>query len=148
MDRVLLTQGCGVNNSRYLILSHLLPRCFWHSLDQPQKDERMNQPRTHQVALSSCILYHYEMGWEWSKKRFSNDLATTNPYLIQWQCRIHSYYFETVYWFGIANSDYQTLKIVKINSSKNRQMTVAESREQYFELLRMQNSQYFPEIRP
>ena len=31
--------------------------------------------------------------------------------------------FKLVYWFVIPNSDPQTLKSVKINSSKNRQMT-------------------------
>ena len=48
-------------------------------------------------------------------------------------------------------SQTQTLKNVKINSSKNRQLTFhtlvpqcVEPREEYFELLRMQNSQNFP----
>ena len=45
-----------------------------------------------------------------------------------------------VYRFGIPNSDPQTLKNVKINSSKNRQMTC---REQCFEQFRMQNSHNF-----
>ena len=60
-----------------------------------------------------------------------------------------------VYRFTILNSDPKTLKSVKINSSKNRQMNVhalvpqyAEPQEQCFELLRMQNSQSLPGLRP
>ena len=58
---------------------------------------------------------------------------------------------KAVYWSGIPNSDPQTLKSVKINSSKNRQLTFhtlvpqcVEPQEGCFELLRMQNRQNFP----
>ena len=42
----------------------------------------------------------------------------------------------------------QTLKSVKINSYKNRQMTIHEPIEQCCEIFRMQNSQEFLELRP
>ena len=55
-----------------------------------------------------------------------------------------------VYGFGIPNSNPQTLKSVKINSSKNRQLTFqtlvpqcVEPQEGCFELLRIQNRQNF-----
>ena len=58
---------------------------------------------------------------------------------------------KAVYRSGIPNSDPQTLKSVKINSSKNRQLTFhtlvpqcVEPQEGCFELLRMQNRQNFP----
>ena len=58
---------------------------------------------------------------------------------------------KALYRSGIPNSDPQTLKSVKINSSKNRQLTFhtlvpqcVEPQEECFELLRMQNRQNFP----
>ena len=58
---------------------------------------------------------------------------------------------KAVYRSAIPNSDPQTLKSVKINSSKNRQLTFhtlvpqcVEPQEGCFELLRMQNRQNFP----
>ena len=55
-----------------------------------------------------------------------------------------------VYGFGIPKSNPQTLKSVKINSSKNRQLTFqtlvpqcVEPQEGCFELLRIQNRQKF-----
>ena len=58
---------------------------------------------------------------------------------------------KAVYRSGMPNSDPQTLKSVKINSSKNRQWTFhilvpqrVEPQEGCFELLRMQNRQNFP----
>ena len=58
---------------------------------------------------------------------------------------------KAAYRSGIPNSDPQTLKSVKINSSKNRQLTFhtlvpqcVEPQEGCFELLRMQNRQNFP----
>ena len=64
-------------------------------------------------------------------------------------CQIWYLYLDTasrsilksVIWFGIPNSNPQTLKSVKINSFKNRHMTVHEPRKHCFELFRMQNSQ-------
>ena len=44
-----------------------------------------------------------------------------------------------LYPFGISNLDSQTLKSVKINSSKNRQITVHVLLEHYFQLFRMPN---------
>ena len=46
---------------------------------------------------------------------------------------------KAVYRFGISNFDPQTLKSVKINSSKNRQITVHVLLEHYFQLFRMPN---------
>ena len=60
-----------------------------------------------------------------------------------------------VYRLGIPNSGAQTLKTVKINYSKDRQMTIhalvpqcAEPWERCFELFGMQNSQNLPELHP
>lgn len=44
-----------------------------------------------------------------------------------------------LYPFGISNLDSQTLKSVKIDSSKNRQITVHVLLEHYFQLFRMPN---------
>ena len=63
--------------------------------------------------------------------------------------------YRELFWsrYTSLGSQTQTLKNVKINSSKNRQLTFhtlvpqcVEQREECFELLRMQNSQNFPGI--
>ena len=62
---------------------------------------------------------------------------------------------KSVYQSGIPNSDTQTVKSVKNNSSKNRQLTFhtlvpqhVEPQEGCFELLRIQNRQNFPGLCP
>ena len=56
--------------------------------------------------------------------------------------------FQLVYQFGIPNSDPQTLKSLKIDSSKNRKVTAHALVPQCFELLRRQNIQNFPGLCP
>ena len=53
-----------------------------------------------------------------------------------------------VYWFGIPNSDPQTLKRVDFCCKLLSLFIVTEPREQYFELFRMQNSQNFTWLHP
>ena len=53
-----------------------------------------------------------------------------------------------VYGFRILSSYPQTLKSVKINSCKNKQMTIYALLDHYFELFRMQNSHNLPGLRP
>ena len=80
------------------------------------------------------------MSLSWlSGKHSSNFVSVTHKMSIAVSRAI----LKPVYRFGIPNSDPWTLKSVKINSSKNRKMTVAEPPEPCFELFRMQNSQNF-----
>ena len=61
---------------------------------------------------------------------------------------VSSAILKPVYWFGIPNSNPQTLKSVNFWCKLSSTFLVADLREQCFELFRMQNSKKFPRFHP
>ena len=129
MDGVQLPKGYKATKRRQFIF-HQLPRNFWYSLDQPQKDERLSQPWSHSVVLKKEPL-------DWESRTI-----TTRPLLqllVSSRSKKKGDYFNFFCYRGVFQVNFVVNKILPLNKKITFFL-------HFFIIKQIHFSQHFPDL--
>ena len=115
MDGVQLSWGYRATTTKQFTFCHIVPRSSWYSVDQPQKDARLNQPWRHPVllnlgpldlesrALTTRPLLH--------KRYQPNGNSCSNLNFCYYKCCLFCNAVDSIFGRGVTLTDYQMFKL-------------------------------------